>query len=68
MIGLRPMCDACSHLHAGEGWRCAAFPGGIPRSILGGDLDHRKHVAGDRGLSFEQNPKAQPFDFDLIAP
>ncbi len=63
MIGLRPMCDACSHLFDGEGWRCLAFPNGIPDSILDGSEDHRLPVPCDQGIRFEQSPTREPFHF-----
>ena len=63
MIGLRPMCDACTHLFEGEGWRCAAFPNGVPESILDGTKDHRRQVAGDQGIRFEQDPALEAFHF-----
>ncbi len=62
MIGLRPMCDACIHIQDGYGWRCAAFPNGIPASILDG-ADHRTQIDGDNGIQFQQNPASEPFQF-----
>jgi hypothetical protein len=63
MIGLRPMCDACTHVFDGEGWRCEAFPNGIPARIYEGGADHRKPVKGDHGILFSQKPEERAFNF-----
>ena len=63
---LRPMCDACIHLFNEEGWKCSAFPNGIPDKIWMSAKDHRHPAHGDHGIQFEQSPIAQPFDFALF--
>ena len=50
-----PMCWVCKHRHANDGrpgYRCDAFPAGIPQGIIDGEVDHREPVAGDRGIRF----------------
>ncbi len=65
---LPPMCYFCTRSLDGEGWRCAAFPDGVPSKILKGFADHRKPVAGDRGIQFELNPAADQSLFSMIFP
>lgn len=42
-------CVYCRRFQQGA---CAAFPQGIPVSILSNRLDHTKAVVGDRGIRF----------------
>jgi len=56
-------CVKCRHLDedAPPGvFRCAAFPDGIPRSILLSKRDHRKPYKGDNGIQFEPKPDVLP--------
>ena len=67
-------CDRCRHLrHLPDGrslMTCAAYPGGIPSTILKGDVatrrppaDHRQPFEGDHGVRFEPLPGARhPLD------
>jgi hypothetical protein len=52
---VRPVgiCARCVHLDR-KGLGCDAFPEGIPRAILLGDVDHHYPVEGDRGIQFEE--------------
>jgi hypothetical protein len=57
MKAARPLCLDCRHLRGYDremrANTCAAFPGGIPRSIVEGDIVHTEPVAGDGGIRFE---------------
>lgn len=57
MIGPEPLCMKCKHLQEtppGEwGYRCAAFPHGIPKEIFAGEVEHNKPYEGDNGIQFE---------------
>lgn len=63
--GPMPLCAFCARLgrdgnltQESDGLVCAAYPGptGIPDEILMSVADHRKPLAGDGGLTFEQDP------------
>lgn len=59
METLPPICTACTRLKLGDdldGWRCEAFPEGIPVEITEGGFDHRKAFRGDNGIRFELDP------------
>lgn len=45
------ICHKC--IHRTGVFNCAAFPDGIPGSILAGDFIHTKPYPGDRGIQFE---------------
>ena len=57
-----PICLRCRHLQMNRigksAWTCAAFPTGIPDSILTMKNDHRKPYPGDHGIRFEQRAEA----------
>lgn len=44
-------CLNCRHYLFG--WRCEAFPDGIPAEIRLGENDHSEPVEGDSGITFE---------------
>jgi len=50
------LCRKCCHYwNTDEGFKCDAFPNGIPYSILIGDSDHHeKHPSQDNDIIFEQ--------------
>lgn len=51
-----PICNGCTRFRrrdGGYGFRCDAFPDGIPEAILTSDRDHRKPYRGDGGLRFD---------------
>lgn len=57
MIGPEPLCMKCRHLFENSpgqyGFRCAAFPHGIPEEILSGEVKHTRPYPGDNGIRFE---------------
>jgi hypothetical protein len=50
-----PICMGCKHIAKDDQWgyRCAAFPAGIPRDILESVADHRRPYEGDQGVQFD---------------
>jgi hypothetical protein len=54
--GADPLCMRCKHLIEDpefEGYRCEAYPDGIPHWIINTKLEHRIPFPGDRGIQFE---------------
>jgi hypothetical protein len=50
-----PICMVCKHYWRdakGWGYKCAAFPDGIPDTIILSEIDHRAPVEGDHGIQF----------------
>ncbi len=60
-----PRCEKCRHLLSGEkgeaGYKCKAYPGGIPVEIQFGYVVPNKPFKGDNGIMFE--PKEDPNEF-----
>ena len=60
-----PRCEKCRHLLSGEkgeaGYKCKAYPGGIPVEIRSGYVVHNKPFKGDNGIMFE--PMEDPNEF-----
>ncbi len=56
--GVGALCFACRHWN---GDRCAAYPGGIPESILFGGQDHRQPLGG------EEQKDGEPILFEVAA-
>jgi hypothetical protein len=52
-----PICNRCAHYIRDIRLKtvtCEAFPGGIPKAILTGKVDHHKPYKGDRGFQFKE--------------
>ncbi|MBA4389208.1 MAG: hypothetical protein C0404_14640 [Verrucomicrobia bacterium] len=51
-------CFECKHRHGGkkmgENETCAAYPGGIPPTLLFGIMQHREPFPGDKGIRFQR--------------
>lgn len=48
------------------GYRCAAFPDGVPEEIYSGRNPHTEPYPGDRGIQFEEGPQDRLlFDDDI---
>lgn len=54
---LSPICIKCKHLRLEIGWKCDAFPSGIPDAIIYGEHDHTTPYKGDNGIMFERIDK-----------
>lgn len=60
MVRLPGLCFCCRHRgqKGPNGLTCEAFPDGIPEAILRNQVDHRRPVEGDRGITFESREDA----------
>jgi hypothetical protein len=66
-----PICMGCKHLTKDSGWgyRCDAFPAGIPDAVIESRADHRLAFDDDRGIRFEPNDdEAAIYAEDLFNP
>ena len=67
---IQPICMMCRRFNRNAtGFTCEAFPTKIPVAIINNAEDHRQPVAGDNGLTFEQDPKMPTLDpglYDMI--
>ena len=52
------ICHEC--FHRLDIFNCTAFPQGIPKEILMGDVDHHEPYPGDHGIQFKQKADVQP--------
>lgn len=50
-----PICLNCQHFFRENetGFRCRAFPGGVPMAIIASVADHRKPYKNDGGIHYE---------------
>jgi hypothetical protein len=64
-----PLCLICQRLRPSKGRRltCAAFPSGIPATLLDGKADHRQPYPGDQGIRFEPDWDAPREALALLA-
>jgi hypothetical protein len=56
-VQIESSCIECNRLRGG--FRCEAFPAGIPPEILTGVHDHREPYEGDHGILFEPVKQAK---------
>ena len=53
-------CLYCQHYRVRQtGFKCAAFPGGIPAPIINGQHNHADEFPGDNGIRFKAMSSAQ---------
>jgi hypothetical protein len=64
-----PLCVICQRLRLSRNGRltCAAFPAGIPATLLDGKVDHRRPYPGDQGIRFEPDWDAPREALALLA-
>lgn len=65
-------CGACERLRSFlttglPGPSCAAFPEAIPDKVWDNQVDHRKPVAGDRGIRWASKNGAEYPEYALFA-
>ena len=64
---LMPICLVCRHFQRGPGYRCKAYPDGIPEPIIDNAADHREPYDGDGGIQFAPKDRdAAKIAADLI--
>ena len=49
-----PLCIDCLFFYSlnHDGFKCKAYPAGIPEDIINGETKHTQHIPGDRGYYF----------------
>lgn len=53
-MDVNSQCANCKHLRRAElGYRCAAFPDGVPQIIIFNQFDHRLPHPDDNGVRYE---------------
>ncbi|MDD1701457.1 MAG: hypothetical protein LUQ31_00565 [Methanoregula sp.] len=58
---LPPLCQVCEHGGPDTKPACDAFPGGIPKSILSGEIWHLSPYSGDQGIRFRKKHTAESY-------
>lgn len=48
------ICHQCVHQYKSNPFLCSAFPEGIPKEILVGDVAHTTPYPGDRGIQYKR--------------
>jgi hypothetical protein len=48
------ICHQCEHQWPSNPFKCTAFPAGIPKEILVGDVVHTVPYPGDRGIQYKR--------------
>ena len=51
------ICHQCVHQHSNP-FNCSAFPEGIPKEILVGDIVHTEPYPGDQGIRYKRKDGA----------
>lgn len=58
-----PLCETCKHLWKDEiGYKCNAFPMGIPDDIFIGEFDHHNSHENDQGIQYEKEEEGLKMD------
>lgn len=47
-----PQCMSCKRLYNGSGFKCGAYPNGIPEEIIQNKVSHKTPYGGDHGLMY----------------
>ena len=54
------LCMSCEHFEVDVyGFKCKAYPLGIPDAIIDSEADHRKPYKGDHGITYEQRKHSE---------
>jgi len=53
-FGFTPLCYTCEHFIKNDSkFKCKAYPEGIPKEIIIGDIDHTKPYFKDGGYQYQ---------------